>query len=163
MASAWQKYTEKKHPSSRYVSSVMAGHSTNINAKSAQLSCFSNFGSLLRHIGVGSRHRPHLCHGEGRRHVHGDELRHQWRVSRCQGASALHLAHSPSTDRARKVLQRRRRCCCRRRSYLLVGPALCVNWPYASSPPSAWGPPNDASPTRTVLTLSGKTVFVQES
>ena len=40
MALDWQKYTEKKHPSSRELPSVMARHSTNINAKSAQLSFF---------------------------------------------------------------------------------------------------------------------------
>ena len=56
MAFAWQKYTEKKHPSNKELSSVLEGHSTNINPKSAQLSFFfSHFGSVLRHPGVGSR------------------------------------------------------------------------------------------------------------
>ena len=40
MAFAWYTYTEKKHPSSRELSSVMTGHSTHINAKSSQLSFF---------------------------------------------------------------------------------------------------------------------------
>jgi hypothetical protein len=40
MAFAWQKYTEKKHPSSRELASVMTGHPTNINAKSSQLRFF---------------------------------------------------------------------------------------------------------------------------
>ena len=40
LAHLWQKYTEKKHPSSRDYDSVMAGHDMNIHAKSAQLSLF---------------------------------------------------------------------------------------------------------------------------
>ena len=56
LAHLWQKYTEKEHPSSRDLDSVMAGHDMNIHAKSAQLSfLFSNFGCLLRQPGMGSR------------------------------------------------------------------------------------------------------------
>ena len=58
LANLWQKYTEQKHPSSRDLHSVMAGHDLNIHAKSAQLSFFFfffNFGCLLRQPGVGSR------------------------------------------------------------------------------------------------------------
>ena len=40
VAYAWRKDTEKKHPSSRELSSVMTGHASNINAKSSQLSFF---------------------------------------------------------------------------------------------------------------------------
>ena len=40
LAHLWQKYTEKKHTSSRDVDSVMSGHDMNINAKTAQLSFF---------------------------------------------------------------------------------------------------------------------------
>ena len=38
LAHLWQKYTEKKHPSSRDLDSAMAGHDMNIHAKSTQLS-----------------------------------------------------------------------------------------------------------------------------
>ena len=55
IAYIWQKYTEKNHPSSRDLDSVMVGHDMSINAKSAQLSFFSNFGCLLRQPGMGSR------------------------------------------------------------------------------------------------------------
>ena len=40
LAYLWQKYTEKKHPASRDLDSVMAGHDLNIHAKSGQLSFF---------------------------------------------------------------------------------------------------------------------------
>ena len=47
IAFARQKYTEKNHPSSRELSYVLEGHSTNSHAKSAHLSIFfANFGSL---------------------------------------------------------------------------------------------------------------------
>ena len=39
VAYAWQKYKQKKHPSSRELLYVMAVHASNINAKSSQLSC----------------------------------------------------------------------------------------------------------------------------
>ena len=56
LAHLWQKYTEKKHPSSRDLDSVMAGHDMTIHAKSAQLSFFfSDFGCLLYQLGMGSR------------------------------------------------------------------------------------------------------------
>ena len=56
LAHLWQKYTEKKHPSSRDLDSVVVGHDMNIHAKSAQLSLlFSDFGCLLRQPGMGSR------------------------------------------------------------------------------------------------------------
>ena len=56
IAHLWQKYTEKKHPSSRDLDSVMAGHDMNIHAQSAHVSfSFSNFGCLLRQLGMGSR------------------------------------------------------------------------------------------------------------
>ena len=58
LAYLWQKYTEKKHPPRRDLDSVTAGHDMNIHAKSAQLSFFfffSNFGCLLRQLGMGSR------------------------------------------------------------------------------------------------------------
>ena len=57
LAHLWQKYTEKKHPSSRDLDSVMVGHDLNIHAKSAQLSFLfcSNFGCLLRQPGMGSK------------------------------------------------------------------------------------------------------------
>ena len=52
----WQTYTEKKHPSSRDLDSVMSGHDMNIHATSTQLSFFfSNFGCLLRQPGMGNR------------------------------------------------------------------------------------------------------------
>ena len=51
-----QNYTENMHPSSRELASVISRHSANINAKSAQLRFFfSNFGSIRKHPGVGSR------------------------------------------------------------------------------------------------------------
>ena len=56
LAHLWQKYTEKKHPSSRDLDSVMAGHDLNNHAKTAQLSLFfSNVGCLLRQPGMGNR------------------------------------------------------------------------------------------------------------
>ena len=56
LAHLWQTHTKNKHPSSRDLDSVMAGHDMNIHAKSAQLSFFfSNFGCLLRQPGMGNR------------------------------------------------------------------------------------------------------------
>ena len=56
LACMWQKYTEKKHPSSRGLDSVMSGHGMNMHAKSTQLSLlFSNFGCLLCQPGKGNR------------------------------------------------------------------------------------------------------------
>ena len=56
LAHMWQKYTEKKHPSSRDLGSVMAGHDMNMHSKSAQLCFFfSNFGCLLSQLGMGNR------------------------------------------------------------------------------------------------------------
>jgi hypothetical protein len=58
MAFAWQKKSRQKtiiHPTESFPL-FLTGHSTKINAKSAQLSfVVSNFGSLLRRPGKGSR------------------------------------------------------------------------------------------------------------
>ena len=77
LALAWQEYTEKKHPSSRELSSVMAGHSTDIKAKSAQLSfLFSHFCSLFRNLGVGSRKMQWLSS----KHPYGPQLSQVFQV-----------------------------------------------------------------------------------
>jgi hypothetical protein len=52
----WQKHTEKNHPLSRDLASVIAGDEFNINANTAQLILFLyNFDNCVRQLGMGSR------------------------------------------------------------------------------------------------------------
>ena len=56
LAKAWQKYTQRKHPTSREQEEIQQGQDLNVNITTFQFSVFfSKLGHLLRRPGLGKR------------------------------------------------------------------------------------------------------------